>query len=171
MTTTRQPTRGERQAAMALAAQGAARMPPAPPTIPEPQAAPEPRREPTATDLIEALAARRMAGNGYIIPPPGEVTLKTAKEWLSQVAEAGSAGDVEIAWVRGIQNIHIKNGLAHEYERLRSVAGARHAGLEIEAAAERRVEHQAWVERTKAANLKRDIAAAEARLAALKAQE
>jgi hypothetical protein len=118
----------------------------------------------TATERIAELDMRRFKGGGYIIAPPAEMTRQSARVWLEQVAEAGSSGDVEIAWVKGVQDIYIKRELANVYEALKNAAGKRYYELEKQAAAE----HEA--QRTRKANRARSIAKLQADIAKLKAE-
>jgi hypothetical protein len=127
-------------------------------------------RQPTATERIHELDLQRFKGNGYIIAPPAQITVQSAKAWLEQVAELGSDGDVEIAWVKGVQDIHIKEALLNTYEALRAAAGKRYYMLLQQAAAENEAQRQAWLERTRKANRARSIAKLQADIAKLKAE-
>lgn len=135
----------------------------------KPRKEPEQSKAPTATEQIEALNLRRRDGNGFIVPMPSPMTLGGFREWLHKVAEEGSAGDMEIAWQYGTQNVHWKDKLHNEYVQLAKAAGKRYHALEEQALEEQRQERAAHAERTKIANRQRAIAAAEAKLAALRA--
>jgi hypothetical protein len=126
-------------------------------------------REPTAVEQLAALKAREFAGNGLLIPPPSPMTLQSAHEWLQQIAEIGSGGHVELAWLR-IPGGPIKDKLVNEYVRLANEAGRRHAVLEERAMAEEAAERAAHQERMKTVTKQREKASLMARLAALEAQ-
>ena len=128
------------------------------------------KREPTAGQQLEALKAREFAGNGLLIEMPSPLTMQSAHKWLADIAEIGSAGHVEIAWLR-IPGGPIKHKLVNEYVRLANEAGRRHAVLEERAAAEEAAERAAHQERTRILNKKRQVASLKARLAALEAQD
>lgn len=127
------------------------------------------KREPTATEQIAALDAKRFLNRGYLVDPPAEMSLAAAHRWLMEVAEVGTAGDVEIAWTHGIQNVYLKEKLRNEYDRLRDVAGQRYGKLLERAAEEQRQEQNASQERARVASRRREIAGLKARLAQLEA--
>lgn len=128
------------------------------------------RGGPTATEQLAELAERSHACNGLLLPVPVEITRESVKAWLMAIAEIGSPGHVEIAWHRLERYGELKQSMVdHEYAAACNAAARRHHALERRAAAEQEAERVAWLERTRIANRKRDIAQAEARLAVLKA--
>ena len=132
----------------------------------------KPKEQPkplTATERIAALDMQRFAGNGYIIAPPAEITRASALAWMQRVSEAGSAGDVEIAWTKGVQDIYIKRELRNAYDALHNAAGKRYHVIELQAAAEQEAERTAWLERTRKANRAQSIARLQSDIARLKA--
>lgn len=143
-----------------MAANGPKRKPPEPETAAE--------REPTATEQLEALAARSHACNGLLVPVPAEITRQSVVAWLQAIAEIGSHGHVEIAW-HALNNGSLKQALHNEYVQIHAAAARRHYALEQRAAAEREAAYAAYLERTKALNRRREIAKVEAQLAQLKA--
>ena len=150
---TRAPTRAERQAALAMAAQGAAK-------APVPPAVPDAPREPTATERLRALAEQRRAGGGLLIPPPSTVTIDSVRKWLAAVADVGGPGDVEIAWHR-VQDRAFKERLRNEYDALRATAGQRHGELHEAARKEAMAEEAAARRRRAKSEAQAELARAE----------
>ena len=129
---------------------------------------PRAERQPTAKERLQALNERRAAGNGYVLPPPeGTFTTTSLRAWLQAVAEVGNPGDVELAW-HFCQNPIIKGHLLNEYPAFRDVAGRCHNALLAEVAEEERLASLAHQKRARIDGLKRDLAAAEAKVSELK---
>lgn len=129
-------------------------------------AAKAPPKPQTATEKLQALAERRHAGRGYLVPRPVGLTLQSFRAWLKEVAEIGGAGDVEIAW-HYVNNVEWKERLRNEYDQLRAAAGRRHNALVEQAADEERQAKLEWEARTRQIGKEREKAALRARLAVL----
>lgn len=144
----------------------------------------EEKREPTATERMEALRELRRT-QGVIVARPAGLTERMASYagetddlrkqqtesavvmWLTEVANLGSGQDVDAAWY-SFHFKSLKDRLFNEWERLRMQAERAHYKLasaaEVEAAAARRE----WQRKQDILKLNKDIAALEVQIAAKK---
>lgn len=166
--------RAERLAA--LIAQSAA-----PPELPDEGSKPEESVVMPATERIQQLEQIRFKCGGIIVPAPVLLPIDPGKDvhaqerdhqqnirivltWLQEVAEKGTAQDVETAWMT-IKDKRVRGALHDQSRQLRLQADRNFHKLATEAAAEEEAARRVWQRRLDIANLGKQIEADEKALA------
>lgn len=142
------------------------------------------KREPTATERMQAVVRVRDLGQMIVAMPDGlaekaaayggmpdglakQNIEKAVHAWLAQIAAEGAGVDVDAAWY-SLKAKVIKEKLYNEYLRLRLQAERSFLQLAAEVEREAAVARRIWQRKQEAAKLRKQIEADEKALAAKK---